>query len=505
LNWELRFFGNHITPDPVHIEGSQGITQVTAFPSPDGRLQTRIKPEGQLTSIWRPIKPADSTLRPLLDPRDQLVDGSYSQEIILRYPFTLTQESSVIPRFSALQGQLYELEFSSQLWEIRNRQNFRLSSDDTFPDPVSLPAGDYNLFYHFRHTKPEILEKLKNIPIALEIPISSIPLKFYAKAEDYILEGHSIDLTIEQSGEPVQFYAGIPFNSSMPPAAKAGDTLHGHIRWILDLPTTPWNEAAPAEIPVTFSVPMQGPTSIHSQSGSNLEDGKKSIEQTIRDARLQFLRAISDDNLDEFNQFAAQLLEMDPAWLEVHVEILHRLDSDSHRPKHFTEILKATDSILNLIDQEKLARIVHIPDNHLSDSDKKAKEDMSRIKPILIDALYRQCRTIAYIEDPILNPDNLALPDFSPSFEKAFEALGQWVNTTDAEFLLVHIRNLRRHQQFAQGLKLLQPHIQNFKTENLPFHKKRLKLLEELGWMDWAGIVKYEIDHYYPKPQPQRF
>lgn len=66
-------------------------------------------------------------------------------------------------------------------------------------------------------------------------------------------------------------------------------------------------------------------------------------------------------------------------------------------------------------------------------------------------------------------------------FEKTFDELESWVDTTDKKYALVHLRRLRRLDRQAEALQLLNKMIAEDPT-NLLLYKKRSDIYGELGW-----------------------
>ena len=67
------------------------------------------------------------------------------------------------------------------------------------------------------------------------------------------------------------------------------------------------------------------------------------------------------------------------------------------------------------------------------------------------------------------------------AFEANFEELEQWVDTTERDYVLLHVRRERRKQRYGNALRLLNKQIGESEP-NYWYHKKRRDIYEALGW-----------------------
>jgi hypothetical protein len=168
--------------------------------------------------------------------------------------------------------------------------------------------------------------------------------------------------------------------------------------------------------------------------------------------------------------------------LEAKVRELAKTDTVKTRKEDHLKIVSLCDEVLAEIDGDALAR--HRGRRHEKDDDeaKKAGARFDREYEILTDTLYRKCRAIAYHDGEHEKAGETF--DEEP-FEDAFAALGQWVDTKNADYILAHIRWLRRHERFGDALQLLNKHIKSAAPTRL-LHDKRVKIMSSLRWTLWA-------------------
>jgi tripeptidyl-peptidase-2 len=80
--------------------------------------------------------------------------------------------------------------------------------------------------------------------------------------------------------------------------------------------------------------------------------------------------------------------------------------------------------------------------------------------------------------------------------------LQKWAETTDDKFVLLHIRRENRHDRLATALKLLNEKIKR-SPHDKKLHKKRIRLLGELGWDEWqAHETQWQIRRFPAGYQP---
>ena len=133
------------------------------------------------------------------------------------------------------------------------------------------------------------------------------------------------------------------------------------------------------------------------------------------------------------------------------------------------------------IDANRLQRLTHLPPSSKS-AEKKARE-LAMKRRWLVDALYRKGRALAYMELPdVISKHPIANPTLHEHrFESNFQELARWVDTTQREYFLLHIRRERRQGRYGSALRLVNHHIPN-SPPTFFYFKKRRDLYELAGW-----------------------
>jgi hypothetical protein len=125
---------------------------------------------------------------------------------------------------------------------------------------------------------------------------------------------------------------------------------------------------------------------------------------------------------------------------------------------------------------------------------------MDEQRAILVDTLYRKGRALGYMELPDVvekHPieDQTAL---DAAFEANFAELAKWVDTTAADYFLLHDRRERRQERYGKALELLNRHIPNSEPDYWHF-KKRRDIYGELGWKHLQAWEASWLVRRFPK------
>ena len=120
-----------------------------------------------------------------------------------------------------------------------------------------------------------------------------------------------------------------------------------------------------------------------------------------------------------------------------------------------------------------------------SKKEREEKNKMEEDRALVLNLLYRKARALAYQET--------VKSKQTKEFEETLENLRSWVDTSESDYRLLDIRELRRKGCFGTALTLLNDSIRTDK-DNLKLLRKRTRILKSLSWSFWA---RYHHMHSY--------
>ena len=464
LRLELAWDSWQTSASPLVLREADFGTEVV---SQSWRSRARLEPKGQMTTLARGIEPDSHTLSLLSDPRDLSMSGQPLRELLLNYSFQLEAQVAVTPRFPALEDRLYELPMSGPLWALEDENGRLVRYDDAWPDPVRLRPGAYTLRAKLWGYDRDALARWKAMPLRLDMRLPRALSLSFAENPQSLLSGDRFRGNAVDTGRPVTFWARSPASKDLPDWARPGDWIEGSVTYGSDATRFESAHGLRGGFPALFIPDLKSAGSLEESTDlpgvEALEASIASEAKTRRLARLAGLRVAGD--AEGFEKYAVELEAMEGMEFEVALERLRYLD-DAERKQRLDAIVKRARAALTAFEQA-------------DDDVKEGVADADRAE-----VLYRLLRALAYLDDERLAADPGA--ELDPLFDERFEELDALVDTEKPEYLLVHLRAMRRRGEQGQALRLL-----DSKKDELPpearYYRKRERLLEELGWEFWRA------------------
>ncbi len=465
-------------------------------------LRERCDPKGAFNTLRRLLRPKSVTETPLLSDRDRQLDDGPTNQLVLTYEFSLASTSDVTIELPILEELLYDSPVEGNEWQVFDANKQLIATGDMYPAAHSLDKGDYTVRLELRDADTDVLDKFKAAVLAVDRKMSK-------SIQVGVQENRSSGFSAKwlDPGESASVFLTGPDADSLPDVAEPGDVLRGTMHYVKSPDGVDGATSRPGGYPISFVV---APKPVKEVEAEATTEPKESLAERLQRERLdELIKQLGelewprDEQL--FIDLTRHIREAFPdAEQQVRVATLHLLDGDN-RKEHLADVIAAADDVIDTIKPNKVARRLALranPDRpHAVQRRKQAEEQ----RDILVDALYRKARALAYQELPDVvekHPieDQVALDE---AFEETFQQFARWVDTTEEEYYLLHIRRERRRGRYGAALKVLNEQMGDTSPPSRLQHKKRRDLYELLGWDDWQAYEHKWMQIGYPEEYPE--
>ena len=433
------------------------------------------------------LLPKSAKIRLLSEDRDSLLDGRIASQLTLTYEFSQTKTGSVTPRFDFDAGLLYESRFGGHLWTIRNEHRQIRAHGDIFPKSVSLTEGQYEIEVVFRHVDVQALNDLKSARVMLDRPLPSpLSLKGYRSRADLQNKTAVISQQVWEIGQSRVLHFAAPDRSKLEAAGTTADQLTGRLTLGSgDRPPHP-----PAGFPIRLQLPKNSPAPKKTAAPWPADE-----IAAVRTARLQRLKSWPPAaDATDYEKAQRDFAKDFPRDMEALRATLHWLDDVRFRKQRLPKVARAADAVIRRINRKKLAAGLGTKgtDKSTAAGHKAATQQLAT----LTDALYRKGRALGYMELPdVIEKFPIKDPKtHDEEFEQTFAELGRWVDTTQTEYVLLHVRHARRKGNLGEALGQLNAQIKK-SSNNYWYFKKRRDVYQEAGWqhcydLEWRRVLQ---------------
>ena len=479
VEYEVAFHG--VETDDRHLELSAGDAPRRVLLRSPFR-KTTIGPAASLTTHRQVVHPAKAEIRPLSSERDLIPDGRQIYEAQVTFRFHQAKSGTVVPRLPLTDGLLYDATIGPHLWQLYDRNQRLLRTDDIWPDdagPLRLAKGPHTLVVWIRSTQQSHLAAAKNMVLYLDRSLSSpLSIGVFADRSAADAGGPRFSSEMLQVGQILPIYVAAPKSSQLPAAFGDGDLLLGSISYA----KASSSQEGAGKRPGGYPLVVTGKKKSSGSSGATGAPKKNALAEQILDLKVNHLKSLSEKDQKAFDEISAEILKQKPNYMPVLVARLHRMDHEAKRKERLADVVAAADAVIAQVDAEALA--THFGTNLGTGSEaQKLRAKLTKQRDILIDALYRKGRALGYMELPeVLEKHPITDQDaHNKAFEDNFAELAKWVDTRDPKYALLHIRKERRQQRYGKALSLLNQRIQEMGAVKL-LDKKRRDMYESLEW-----------------------
>ncbi|XP_047985175.1 tripeptidyl-peptidase 2 [Leguminivora glycinivorella] len=465
-------------------EGPRG-TSLTSLRMQDAQ------PNASLKYSEPVVRPSESKLSPLTS-RDVVPPSRQIYQLINTYNFHIAKATEVSPIVSPLCDMLYESEFEAQMWMLYNSCKQLMFVGDAYPSKysVKLEKGDYVLRLNVRHENRALLDKLQEMPVAIQQRLPQpITLDAYCTRAQALTSGKKFSSASVPSGAilPV-YFAPVPSDKISRSNLTIGHTLTGTVTFAKD---ELGRKVDSYDLQYVVCEPPKRTTN------NNREKEKTKPSDDYMDASKEFMTNwLTKLEGDKLEQVYEEVLEKFPGYLGAHIAYLHGIDSPTD-PKKLPnadeetdvttawceQLIATADKVIKQIDQEKLLAYLGMKNDTRSDAT-KIKQEHEKQRGYLIDALCRKgtalCRLKALAQSPAAKDKLLA------QLTANMADLLKFTDLTDAKAIHYGVWHCFTLKHWGRAIKLLTK-IQ----EDRPSREIEERLIQAYKQLGWDYLVKY--------------
>ena len=495
---DLDFHG--IAPRPSELLLPGGVPMATVDVHAPLREET-LSPRGSLTTLRRTLRPIDSELGALDRERDRLPKERQIYELILTYEFELAEDATVTGRPSVtwlpVDWDIYE----SQLCMFFDKNKRLIKTTEGDQESVRLKKGRHTARFHIRHDDPDHLKRLDGMPFVLDQRLKkAVSLQVYDDPYRLVTGGRTVSGKTLPQGDSAVLYVAVPEAKALPGFAEPGDRLVGSLSYGATGADLVGVGRRPGGFPVSMTVPPKArpeekPKAVDAEAADDRGELEKLAEE-IRDLKVARLGKLhGEDEADAFDALAAEVLDKWPDHLPVLMAQLKR--ADRKKGEGETEaIVTAADRVIEQIDREELAAFFGVSDDNDDPDATRRREQMNEEKGLLVEALFRKARALLHAAEQGGDEE-----DGIAAFDAAFDDLRRWADAGAKKYLALGVGAERLHGRLGEALALVNKRVGASPLEREPY-ERRIELLEELGWDDWAELERRWLLRRFPKEYP---
>lgn len=446
----------------------------------------RLEPKGAVSTWNRRLLPVRNVTQLLSRERHELWNHQQQWQLVLDYEFELDSNKTIQLTNPPLTGLLYDAPVASHRIMLFDDNDRLVWTEDMYPTDFRASSGKYTARVEVRHASRDALKNYESLPLVVSVPINDIRLTAYPSRTAALERQGSIGRVEMQQDERQRLWLSLPPNVSLPKQARNGDTLTGKLSLIDD---------DPHPLQVTYLVVERPEPSAEQNAAQPVTN----LERAEVDFWLQTLATLDwSQHQETIQRLVNRIDELSPNDRRLLVAKLHLADNDDRKQRLGT-IVELANDVIAAVPQKALRSYFGSRNAPETAAEKKQHAEMESARKDLIDALYRKGRALAYMELPEVVKEHPIenAQRHEKLFEKNFQQLSAWVDTTDKEYFLLHVRRLRRQGRFAQAIQELNKHDASERPQFL-HDKKRRDLYELLEWQDWQDYQQHWMWREFP-------
>ncbi|KAI8616739.1 subtilase family-domain-containing protein [Chytriomyces sp. MP71] len=457
-----------------------------------------------LDKVQKSLRPTEAAIAPL-KVRDLLPDGRQLYELVLTYSLKVAEDGNVLPYYPRTMASFYDSFFESVFIFVYDTQKSLKSVHDCKSRPVKLKEGTYTAKMQIVSRSLEVLDKLQQTPILVDLDTKAVTLTSYKSLGSLIAGTDKFTATTLARGETATFWLSGMEGSALPKGALPGDLLLGSFK-VSDIGASKIQAAylVPSELPKKEDAASQPSIPVLPSTAESVK--KDELAEAIRDLEIAHLKKLGDDLVKRDALMAKLTAEHGShlpfllARLAVYTTEFDKAhEMSSVTPDHVQNVEKALDTILAAVDQTEVAVYFGLKvDLAAGGEAAKAKQkDMETRKTAVAQVLLWRARLLKH--KIVSNADADAATVSTGAFDQALVDASRWIAsppTTDGKYLVLWTWRLKSQGMLGSALKSINKYLSDAKNvasgdaEKTAIWKEltavKKEIVAELGWTVWA-------------------
>ncbi|KAK8720628.1 hypothetical protein OTU49_013196 [Cherax quadricarinatus] len=420
----VEFHSLRPSQEEVTLFSSDGVQRVDVRA---GLRPEEMSAQATLKHHTQVLTPAESKVEVLGGPRDTIPGCRPIYQLVLSYNLSVSKSAEVTPKCALLSDVLYESAYESQLWMLFDHNKQLLGSGDAYSNKYSikLEKGDYTIRLHVRHERPDLLEKLSDLPLTVLTKLAQeVKLDVYSSLNAAVTAGKKAQPVTLKAGTSQPVYLSAPSLSDKNLKSLGltpGQALLGSLSFAKDeqvrkavsshkfglIRTMP--DQYPLRVVVT-ELPCKKRSTGSSNSNSEEKKEAKTLadyQEALRDLQTAWIAKLDCEAGEEIYK---DVMTAHPDHLAAQLARLQALDAVGAQNR--TAVIAQASRIVAAVDTAPLLAFYGTKTDTRTDA-AKIKTQMDKQRNTLLEALSRQGSALC--------ADILALP----AAERTQEAIDQ--------------------------------------------------------------------------------
>lgn len=348
-----------------------------------------MSPQATLKHHAQVLMPSESKVEVLGGTRDTIPDSRPVYQLILSYALSLSKTAEVTPKCVLLSDVLYESILESQLWMLYDNNKQLLGCGDAYSNKYSLKLekGDYTIRLHVRHERPDLLEKLSDLPLTVLTKLAQeVKLDVYTTFNAAVASGKKAQTVTMPPGTCQPLYLTTPSLSDKTLKGLGltpGQALIGTLSLAKD------EQVRKADQYLLRVVVTELPCKKRSATNTNAEEKKDTKTyaeylEALKDLQTAWISKLDNENSE---QVYKEVMGAHPDHLAAQLARLQALDAAGAQNR--AAVISQATKIVSAVDTAPLLAFYGTKTDTRSDA-AKYKTQMDKQRNTLLEALSRQ-------------------------------------------------------------------------------------------------------------------